>query len=86
VAHVRALQPDWVAQPALVFYSPRDSVIRADLVAATCARASAWQCEAVVDANDPSQHVLAGDILSPDTTQRTVAAIVAYVHAGPTRP
>ena len=81
VAHVRAQQPDWVARPALVFYSPRDSVIRADLVAATCAQASAWQCEVVADANDPSQHVLAGDILSPDTTARMAAAIVTYVQA-----
>ena len=80
VVHVRALEPDWVERPALVFYSPRDTVIRAELVGAACARASAWRCMAITDANDPSQHVLAGDILSPDTTARTAAAIIAYVN------
>jgi hypothetical protein len=81
VGHVRALQPDWIARPALVFHSPRDTVISAELVAATCAQASAWRCEVVADASDPSQHVLAGDILSPNTTAPTLATIVAYVEA-----
>ena len=45
------------------------------------ARRIAWQCEVIVDASDPSQHVLAGDILSPGTTATTVATIVAYVDA-----
>lgn len=81
VAHVRALQADWIARPALVFYSPRDTVISAELVAETCAQASAWRCEVVADASDPAQHVLAGDILSPNTTARIVTTIVAYVEA-----
>jgi hypothetical protein len=81
VAHVRGLQPEWMARPALVFHSPRDAVVRSDLVAAICAQASAWRCEVVTDAADPAQHVLAGDILSPNTTTSTVATIVAYVDA-----
>jgi hypothetical protein len=81
VAHVWTLEPLWVSRPALVFYSPRDTVVSAELIAATCAQASAWRCDVVTDASDPSQHVLAGDILSPNTTASTVATIVAYVDA-----
>lgn len=81
VGHVRGLQADWMSRPALVFHSPRDTVISAELVAETCAQASAWRCEVVADASDPSQHVLAGDILSPNTTAPMAATIVAYVDA-----
>lgn len=80
VTHVQSLRPAWVGRPALVLYAPRDQVIRADQVAATCAQASAWRCELIADAEDPAQHVLAGAILSPSTTEPTVATILAYVH------
>ena len=35
----------------------------------------------VLDIEDPSSHMLAGDILSPSTTERVAADIVAFIQA-----
>jgi pimeloyl-ACP methyl ester carboxylesterase len=82
VVAVRALEARWLDRPALVYYAPGDRVVRSELVASACARARAWTCHAVTDSGDPSQHVLAGRILSPDTTERLANDIASYVAAG----
>ena len=43
------------------------------------------QLIALKDTQDPSHHVLAGDILSPQDTPRVQAAILAFLAALPTQ-
>jgi pimeloyl-ACP methyl ester carboxylesterase len=81
VTAVRALETRYLAHPALVYYAPGDTVVRSELTAAACARSPAWDCREVVDSGDPAQHVLAGRILSPSTTDRLAAEIAAYAAA-----
>lgn len=55
--------------PALVFYATGDTVVRSDATEAVIARWGApVEAHVVTDADDPGQHVIAGDILSPTAT------------------
>lgn len=55
--------------PTLVFYAQGDTVVRADATEAMIARWGApVEAHVVTDADDPGQHVIAGDILSPTST------------------
>lgn len=56
--------------PILAFYSPQDRVVDVTTIGSTFARFGSHdkQLTRVVGAGDPAQHVLAGDILSPQTT------------------
>ena len=55
--------------PALVFYAQGDTVVRSDATEAVIARWGApIEAHVVTDADDPGQHVIAGDILSPTAT------------------
>lgn len=66
--------------PSLFVYSPLDRIIRPDLVAA---KAAAWGAPVktieVTDAEDPNHHVIAGDALSPSTTERLAAETVEWI-------
>ncbi|WP_425917183.1 hypothetical protein [Pseudomonas sp. GWSMS-1] len=44
------------------------------------------QLIALTDTQDPSHHVLAGDILSPNDTPRVQAAILAFLASLPAKP
>jgi len=65
----------------LVLYSPNDTVVSpaATLEALGQVQARRKRLLAIESAGDPANHVLAGDILSPDRTAEVVAAIVAFV-------
>lgn len=73
---VHGIDKSAIETPALLIYSPDDEVIVPDAVRRA---AEAWggpaQTIEITDADDPSNHVLAGDILSPSTTERVVEAI-----------
>lgn len=60
-----------ISIPSLFVYSPQDTVIRPDLAKA---KAANWggpvEIIEVADSDDPGNHVIAGDALSPSTTQR----------------
>lgn len=68
--------------PSLFVYSPLDRVIRPDLVKA---KAAAWGAPAriieVLDADDPNHHVIAGEALSPSTTERLAAETADWIAA-----
>ena len=75
-----AAQPvEQIKTPAFFIYSKTDKVIRPDLVEAIEAR---WggpkQILAVEKNDDPYSHVIAGDALSPSTTQPLADAIIAW--------
>ena len=71
-----------IKKPVLMIYSETDTVIRPDLVKAMAGR---WGGTATLKAlaknDDPSSHVIAGDALSPGTTEETASLIVEWAKA-----
>jgi pimeloyl-ACP methyl ester carboxylesterase len=74
------VDPRSITVPSLFVYSPRDQVIRPELVKA---KAGNWGGPAtiieVTDDDDPSHHVIAGDALSPSTTGRLAAETARWI-------
>lgn len=72
--------PQNISVPALFIYAPDDAVVDQ---AATAEKAAKWAAPhaiiEVTDSADPSQHVIAGDILSPNTTGRLAAETAAWI-------
>jgi alpha-beta hydrolase superfamily lysophospholipase len=70
--------------PALFLYSPDDKVVDAN---ATLRKIAAWGGPTrrleIANSGDPSRHVIAGDILSPQTTDPLAAEIIGWVRALP---
>jgi alpha-beta hydrolase superfamily lysophospholipase len=69
--------------PMLIIYSQQDEVVNTDKVSAMF---SALGRDDVVllpveDSDDSGNHVLAGDILSPNTTERLTVAVVDFLNA-----
>jgi len=73
--------PDNVSQRLLMFYSKDDQVVspEASLAIIDAIAAPDKQVIEITSAGDPSDHVLAGDILSPETTQDIANAIVEFI-------
>lgn len=73
--------PASIEQRLLVFYSPDDTVVspQATVDAYESFTARDKALIEVRDPGDPSHHVLAGDILSPDKTDEIAAAVVAFI-------
>lgn len=71
VGLAKAADPQQIAIPSLFVFSPLDQVIRPDLVRM---KAANWGGPAkiieVTGDGDPGHHVIAGDALSPSTTER----------------
>lgn len=69
-----------IKQPVLMIYSETDTVIRPDLIKAAAAR---WGGKAelypLARNDDPSSHVIAGDALSPSTTDEVANKAVDWV-------
>lgn len=80
VALATAAPVEDVAIPALFVYAPDDQVVRPERTAAVAAR---WggpvETVIVEDADDPTDHVLAGDAMSPSTTARLAERITAWI-------
>lgn len=80
VAGVDRLDLGAITAPVLLLHSDRDTVVRTDAALEALARAgSAIKRTQVVDPGDDEGHVLAGDILSPGTTDSVRDAIVDFV-------
>ena len=78
--------PADVAQRLLMFYSTDDSVISPHAALEVLEKSGAPQKTVVriEDPGDPSHHVLAGDVLSPEKTQRIANEIAAFIlHPSP---
>jgi len=74
---VRELDLAVVTVPTLVFYSERDEIVDpAVTVRLLGGRAT---MKNVTDSGDPAQHILAGDILSPGTTDRVREEIAEFL-------
>ena len=66
--------------PTLVFYSPEDQILDPQATQAAFGRLGSSAKEIVaMDSDDPKQHVLAGDILSPRTNDEVVQRSVEFL-------
>lgn len=81
VDHVRTMDLSAVTTPTLVLYSPDDSVVDPEATKRVLGRlgGGASTLLAVTDSNDPSHHVLAGSIMSPETTDEVRARIETFL-------
>ena len=86
VEHVRARDWSRAAVPALFYFSPDDRVVDP---AATEAVIDLWggpttvERVAPMEGTDPSNHVIAGDILSPARTDAAIALLTGWAKALP---
>jgi len=70
------------AVPALFVFSDTDLIVRPDLTRGIAARWGAPHAIVTVDdSDDPSSHVIAGDAMSPRTTDRLAAAVADWIRA-----
>ncbi|MBU4529748.1 MAG: alpha/beta fold hydrolase [Hoeflea sp.] len=69
-----------ISVPSLFIFSPQDQVIRPELAKE---KAENWggpvQTIEVTDSDDPNNHVIAGDALSPSTTERLAAQTAEWI-------
>ena len=83
VRRVRDGALDQVRTPVLVLASPRDRTVDVRRIEAAVARlGGSKRLEWVEDAGDDEQHVLAGELRSPGTTERLAARIVRWARDG----
>ena len=84
VQRVREADGSTVQTPVLVLYSPRDRTVDPGLTEALFARLGSpvKRLERVEDSTDRDQHVIAGDLRSPGTTERLAARIVRWAREG----
>lgn len=79
---VEAIDKSEITTPALFIFSPDDQVIVPKAVREV---AGQWGGPAksieITDSGDPSHHIIAGDILSPQTTKSVVDAIVEWAQS-----
>ncbi|WP_455207425.1 alpha/beta hydrolase [Kaarinaea lacus] len=81
----RDKDPTSIHTPVLVMYSPNDTIIDTQAVQAMYSQFASEikKIIAVTDSGDPQQHILAGDILSPQTTQAVTNNIVEFIRRLP---
>ncbi len=79
--HVNSMDFGKIDVPSLFLYSPNDQVVDASRIEAAYGEfgASRKQIEVIENAGDRNDHVLAGDILSPNATLRIADMIDAFV-------
>ena len=70
-----------IATPTLVLYSPHDKIVDVGAIRDNVHRFSSLRKEivAVNNVGDPQYHVLAGDILSPQTTETVADIVIEFV-------
>jgi esterase/lipase len=81
---LNAWLPMKLHQNLLVLQSPDDQVVSPKATRQAFEQISAprKQLIKIEDAEDPSRHVLAGDILAPESTSRIAATIIDFVRTG----
>jgi esterase/lipase len=81
VKYVRGQLPMQLAQPLLVIYSPADQVVDTARIAQAFEKMDSPRRELIeiADSGDPSNHVLAGSIMSPDTTAAVADSIIRFI-------
>ncbi len=81
VAHVQSMDLSALRTPTLVIYSPLDRVVDAQQTERPLARlgGSGPEWLVVEDDGDPAHHVVAGDIMSPATTDEVREGVLAFL-------
>ena len=82
VARAQALDAGEIPVPALFYYSDADTVVRPDVtdrVAAAWGGAVTRIAPVLQDGDDPSAHVVAGEIMSPGNTQAAAEAMIGWI-------
>ena len=85
VEHVRTMPLNGVTVPTLVAYSRDDAVVDAEETRLAYERlgSSSKQLVEISASEDPEQHVIAGDIMSPGTTDEIVRSILNFLRMTP---
>jgi len=81
VKYVRGKLPLRLKQSVLVIYSPADTVVDTGQIAAAFEQIDSAhrQLLSIPSSGDPSNHVLAGDIMSPQNNDLVAASIVRFI-------
>lgn len=81
ISLINSLDLGLIETPVLVVYSPADQVVDATSTETLFTQIGSSQKRLVpyADAGDPKQHVLAGDILSPNSTEALTTMIIDFV-------
>jgi esterase/lipase len=81
VKYVRGKLPMHLELSVLVIYSPADTVVDTERITSAFEQMDSPHREliAVPSSGDPSNHVLAGDIMSPGTSELVAANIVRFI-------
>lgn len=76
----RSANPSAITVPVLALYADEDQIVSPAATAAWFAKLGAQrkQLLSVKGADDPQQHVIAGDALSPSTTATVAASILSF--------
>jgi pimeloyl-ACP methyl ester carboxylesterase len=80
VEHVRTMPLAGVEAPVLVVYSRRDQVVDATETERVFAAIPNVELVPFEDASDPSGHVLAGEIMSPGSTDEVLAIVLDFLN------
>ena len=85
VEHVRTMPLDGVTMPILVAYSREDTVVDPEETRLAFGRlgSSRKQLLEISGSGDPADHVIAGDIMSPATTDEIARSILEFLRAPP---
>ena len=78
---VQGLSLEEINTPIMVIYSPADKVVNARLIERNFERLGSQQKKiwAFTGSPDAAQHVIAGDIVSPGTTEKLMPEILAFI-------
>lgn len=81
VSHVRSLEPGAVRVPSLVVYALGDQVVDPAATERAMERLSGGTADLHVleGSGDPEQHVIAGEIMSPETTDAVRRAVLVFL-------
>ena len=85
VEHVRTMPLDGVTVPILVAYSREDAVVDSEETRLAFGRfgSSHKQLVEISGSEDPARHVIAGDIMSPGTTDEIARSILDFLRLIP---
>ena len=85
VEHVRTMPLDGVTVPILVAYSREDAVVDSEETRLAFGRfgSSRKQLVEISESEDPARHVIAGDIMSPGTTDEIARSILDFLRLIP---
>lgn len=87
VEGVRTMDPGRVRVPTLVLFDPEDAVVDPVETAEAVARMSGTRVEMreITSTSDPAHHVLAGDIVSPESNAEARTVIASFLRTLPDR-